>query len=101
LNDLVLPDGAVVPISSCDEKGPTTMKTRLAIAALVTVELACAPFAAEAETYPISTTQKPHYNSMTASKMSPTSVFNPPGFSYPTSVLNPPGFSYPTSVLNR
>ena len=76
------------------------MKTRLAIA-LVTVELACAPFAAEAQTHHISTTQKPHYNSMTASKMYPTSVLNPPGFSYPTSVLNPPGFNYPTSVLNR
>jgi hypothetical protein len=44
----VLPDGAVVPILQSDEKGPTTMKTRLAIAALVTLELACAPFAAEA-----------------------------------------------------
>jgi hypothetical protein len=71
------------------------MKTRLAIAALVTVELACAPFAAEA------TTQRTHHNSITASKMYPTSVFNRPGFSYPTSVLNPPSFSYPTSVLNR
>jgi hypothetical protein len=76
------------------------MKTRLAIAALVTVELACAPFAAEARTH-YSTTQHTHYNSMTASKMYPTSVFNRPGFSYPTSVLNPPSFSYPTSVLNR
>ena len=75
------------------------MKTRLAIAALVTVELACAPFAAEAKTHHISTTQ--HHNSITQSKMYPTSVFNPPGFSYPTSVLNPPSFSYPTSVLNR
>jgi hypothetical protein len=75
------------------------MKSRLAIAALVTVGLACAPFAAEAKT--ISTTQKTHYNSMTASKMYPTSVLNRPSFSYPTSVLNPPGFSYPTSVLNR
>jgi hypothetical protein len=55
------------------------MKTRLAIAALVTMELACAPFAAEAKTDQISTTQKTHYNSMTASKMYPTSVFNPPG----------------------
>jgi hypothetical protein len=77
------------------------MKTRLAIAALVTMELACAPFAAEAKTDQISTTQKTHYNSMTASKMYPISVFNPPGFSHPTSVLNPPSFSYPTSVLNR
>jgi hypothetical protein len=78
------------------------MKTRLlAIAALVTVEVACAPFAAEAKTDQISTTQRTHHNSMTASKMYPTSVFNPPGFSYPTSVLNPPSFSYPTSVLNR
>jgi ABC-type oligopeptide transport system substrate-binding subunit len=67
------------------------MKTRLAIAALVTA-LACAPFAAEAKT---------PQNSTTASKMYPTSVFNPPGFSYPTSVLNPPSFSYPTSVLNK
>jgi hypothetical protein len=76
------------------------MKIRLlAIAALVTVELACAPFAAEANQ--ISTTQKTPYNSITASKLNPTSVFNPPGFSYPTSVLNPPSFSYPTSVLNR
>ena len=71
------------------------MKTRLAIAALVTVELACAPFAAEAKT------QQTHYNSTTQSKMYPTSVLNRPGFSYPTSVLNPPSFSYPTSVLNR
>ena len=76
------------------------MKTRLAIAALVIVELACAPFAAEAKTH-ISTTQQTHYNSTTQSKMYPTSVLNPPGFSHPTSVLNPPSFSYPTSVLNR
>ena len=76
------------------------MKTRLAIAARVTVELACAPFAAEARTH-YSTTQRTHHNSITASKMYPTSVFNQPGFSYPTSVLNPPSFSYPTSVLNR
>ncbi len=77
------------------------MKIRLAVAALVTVELACAPFAAEARTHQISTTQKTHYNSMTASKMYPTSVLNPPSFSYPTSVLNLPSFSYPTSVLNK
>ena len=77
------------------------MKTRLAIAALVTVELACVPFAAEAKTPHIPMTQQTHYNSITAAKMSPTSVLNPPGFSYPTSVLNPPSFSYPTSVLNR
>ena len=81
------------------------MKTRLAIVALV---LACAPFAAEAGptfassgTHSFSTAQGPHYNSLTASRLSPTSVFNRPGFSYPTSVLNPPSFSYPTSVLNR
>ena len=77
------------------------MKTRLAIAALVAVELACAPFAAEAKTPHISTTQQTHYNSITASKMNPTSVLNQPGFSYPTSVINPPSYSYPTSVLNR
>jgi hypothetical protein len=78
------------------------MKTTrlLAIAALVTVELACAPFAAEARTHHFST-QRPHYNSEVASKMYPTSVFNRPGFSHPTSVLNPPSYSYPTSVLNR
>jgi hypothetical protein len=69
----------------------------LAIAALVTV--ACAPFAAEARTHFM--TQRTHHNSITASKMYPTSVFNRPGFSYPTSVLNPPLYSYPTSVLNR
>jgi hypothetical protein len=81
------------------------MKIRLAIAALM---LACAPFAAEAGTtfaasgtHNFSTTQGTHYNSITASKLNPTSVFNRPGFSYPTSVLNPPSFSYPTSVLNR
>ena len=77
------------------------MKTTLAIAALVIVELACAPFGAEAKTPHISTTQMTHHNSMTASKMYPTSVLNAPGFSYPTSVLNPPSFSYPKSVLNR
>jgi len=81
------------------------MKTRLAIAALV---LACAPFAAEAgptfasaRTHNFSTTQGTHYNSITAARLNPTSVFNPPGFSYPTSVLNPPSYSHPTSVLNR
>jgi hypothetical protein len=56
-----------------DEKRPGTTKTRLlAIAALVTAELACAPFAAEARTHQISTTQKTHDNSMTASKMYPS-----------------------------
>jgi hypothetical protein len=78
------------------------------IMAIVALVLACAPFAAEAGprfasagTHSFSTAQGPHYNSFTASRLSPTSVFNPPGFSRPTSVLNPPSYSSPTSVLNR
>ena len=73
------------------------INTRLAIAALVTVELACAPFAAEAKTYE----HFRNHPSMTQEKMYPTSVLNPPSASYPTSVLNPPSLSYPTSVINR
>jgi hypothetical protein len=73
----------------------------LAIAALMTVELAWVPSAADAKTRHISTTQQTHHNSTTQSKMYPTSVLNPAGFSHPTSVLNPPSFSYPTSVLNK
>ena len=60
------------------------MKTRLAIAALVTVELACAPFPAEAKTH----THFGHHISTVTQSMYPTSALNPPSLSYPTSALN-------------
>jgi len=77
------------------------MKTRLAIAALVTVELACAPFAAEARTHEQFRNHTSTTKSGTFPLSYPTSVLNPPLLSYSTSVLNPPSASYPTSVLNR
>jgi hypothetical protein len=73
------------------------MKTRLAIAALVTVGLAGAPIAAEARTQ----THFRNHPTRTQQRMYPRSVLNPPYVSYPTSVLNPPSLSYPTSVINH